>query len=84
MSKIGAVVLELQEQANEFGFETIQEATDNGFEVDMINQKLIPPRRFNSNLEELELELAHLEWEQETNAKKIEELKKTIKEIKGE
>lgn len=84
MSKMSQLHMELSQQANEFGFETLQEAIDNGFEADMINQKLIPPRKFNSNLEELELELAHLEWEQETTAKKIEELKKTIKEIKGE
>lgn len=34
MSKIGRVNLELQEQANELGFSTVQEALDNGYEVD--------------------------------------------------
>lgn len=31
MSKIGKVNLDLQEQANELGFSTIQEALDNGY-----------------------------------------------------
>lgn len=34
MSKLGRVNLELQEQANELGFSTVQEALDNGYEVD--------------------------------------------------
>lgn len=34
MSKIGSYNLELQEQANELGFSTVQEALDNGYEVD--------------------------------------------------
>ena len=34
MSKIGNMNLELQEQAEELGFETVQEALDNGYEVD--------------------------------------------------
>lgn len=33
MSKIGRVNLELQEQANELGFSTVQGALDNGYEV---------------------------------------------------
>ena len=31
MSKIGGVNLDLQEQANELGFSTVQEALDNGY-----------------------------------------------------
>jgi len=31
MSKIGTVNLDLQEQANELGFSTVQEAVDNGY-----------------------------------------------------
>lgn len=31
MSKIGKVNLDLQEQANELGFSTVQEAIDNGY-----------------------------------------------------
>lgn len=33
MSKIGDYNLELQEQANDLGFSTVQEALDNGYEV---------------------------------------------------
>lgn len=33
MSKIGNLNIELQEQANELGFSTVQEALDNGYEV---------------------------------------------------
>lgn len=33
MSKMGALNLELQEQANELGYSTTQEALDNGLEV---------------------------------------------------
>ena len=33
MSKIGALNLELQEQANELGYSTTQEALDNGLQV---------------------------------------------------
>lgn len=33
MSKIGQYNLELQEQANEYGFDTTQEALDNDFKV---------------------------------------------------
>lgn len=33
MSKIGQVNLDLQEQAEELGFETVQEALDNGYRV---------------------------------------------------
>lgn len=51
MSKIGQVNLELQEQANELGFETVQEALDNGYEVDYEKQVLIEPQ-----------EAAHKAW----------------------
>ena len=33
MSKIGQFNLDLQEQANELGFSTVQEATDNGYVI---------------------------------------------------
>ena len=54
MSKIGQVNLELQEQANELGFETVQEALDNGYEVDYENLILIDPQ-----------EAAHKTWLEE-------------------
>lgn len=44
MSKIGRVNLELQEQANELGFSTVQEALDNGYEVDYENETLKDPQ----------------------------------------
>lgn len=33
MSKLGNINLELQDQANELGFETVQEALDHGFKI---------------------------------------------------
>lgn len=39
MSRIGEYNLELQEQANELGFESVQEALDNGYEV--VGRKLV-------------------------------------------
>jgi len=38
MSKIGNYYLELQEQANELGFDTVEEAFDAGYEI--VNGKL--------------------------------------------
>ena len=56
MSKIGAYNLELQEQANELGFETTQQALDAGcvVEGDCDQPVLIEP-----------LEAAHRAWEKE-------------------
>ena len=51
MSKLGRVNLELQEQANELGFSTVQEALDNGYEVDYENETLKAPQ-----------EAAHKAW----------------------
>ena len=70
MSKIGRVNLELQEQANELGYDTVQEALDNGYEV--IQRTMGAPR----DLDEIdrepevwyelqkkdELEEAHKAW----------------------
>ena len=41
MSRIGIYNLELQEQANEYGFETTQEALQGGFTIK--DDKLCPP-----------------------------------------
>lgn len=43
MSKIKRVQLELEEQANELGFETLQEALDAGCVVDWGKKELIDP-----------------------------------------
>lgn len=61
MSKIGQYALELQEQANELGFSTIQEALDNGYEVieDVLTKKV------DSRDALAELEKAHEAWEKE-------------------
>ena len=40
MSKMSTLNLELQEQANELGFSTVQEALDNGYEIDYENETL--------------------------------------------
>lgn len=58
MSKIGQYALEIQEQANELGFSTIQEAFDNGYEVvgDVLIQKV------DSRDALAEMEKAHEEW----------------------
>ena len=52
MSKSGNYFLELTEQANELGFESVQEAFDNGYEV--VCGKLVEKKD--------EQTLAHEEW----------------------
>lgn len=54
MSKIGNFNLELQSQANELGFESLQEAIENGYTIDYTEQKL-------KSLDELQ-DIAHKEW----------------------
>lgn len=56
MSKIGQYALDIQEQANEKGFSTIQEALDAGYEV--INDTLVKVD---------EIEKAHEAWLKEKN-----------------
>ena len=59
MSKIGAINLELQEQANELGYSTVTEAVDDGYEVVYSVDR--------TKLEAVDLEeehkKAHKEWE---------------------
>lgn len=71
MSKIGAYNLELQEQANELGFETTQEALDAGYTVggDCDQPVLIEP-----------LVAAHRAWEAEKK-KVLEGLKSVYNDI---
>lgn len=59
MSKIGQYALEAQEQANELGFSTIQEALDNGYEV--VDSVLI--KKVDEHDALAELEKAHEAWE---------------------
>lgn len=64
MSKIGQVNLDLQEQAEELGFETVGEALDRGYKAILDKNGEM---RLVSNVDE-ELEKAHKEYE---NRKKI-------------
>lgn len=70
MSKIGQVNLDLQEQAEELGFESVQEALDNGYRI-WINKdgssRLDNTKTKPINLDE-ELEKIHNDYE---NRKKI-------------
>ena len=54
MSKMSQLHVELTEQANQLGFETIEEAEANGYEVDYEKQKLVDSRQ-----------LAHEAWVRE-------------------
>lgn len=58
MSKIGQYALDIQEQANELGYSTIQEAIDDGYEV--IEDTLT---KVDSHDALAELEEAHKAWE---------------------
>lgn len=64
MSKIGRVNLELQEQANELGYDTVQEALDNGCVVgtELFGDapRLVKPIDMQNKLDELEE--AHKAW----------------------
>lgn len=59
MSKIGQVNLDLQEQAEELGFETVGEALDRGYKAILDKNGEM---RLVSNVDE-ELEKAHKEYE---------------------
>lgn len=56
MSKMGNLYIELSEQARDLGYETLEHALDNGYEVDYENSKLYLPGPDESQ------ELAHQEW----------------------
>ena len=75
MSKIGRVNLELQEQANELGFSTVQEALDNGC---VVGTELFgdAPRLIKPIDMQKELEKAHEAWlkEKEEVLKELESL----------
>lgn len=61
MSKVGRLNLELQEQANELGFSTVQEALDNGC---VVGTELFgdAPRLIKPIDMQKELEKAHEAW----------------------
>lgn len=66
MSKIGNLNLELQDQANELGYSTVQEAIDDGYTITYTDQKLVKDMS-------KEYEKAHKAW--------VEEKEKVIKEL---
>lgn len=57
MSNIGKYALEIQEQANDLGYSTIQEAIDDGYAV--VDDALI---KVDSHDALAEMEKAHKEW----------------------
>ena len=66
MSEMSQLHAELSEQAYELGYETLQDALNDGYEADYNERKLVKadPRK---------LELAQLEWEKEKIDKRIDE-----------
>ena len=65
MSKIGDYNLQLQEQANELGYETVQEALDDGCKIEPVEVRLITPLEQKMESEKDELKKAHEAWLEE-------------------
>lgn len=78
MSKIGAYNLDLQERANELGYETVMDAMNNGYEL--ISGQLVQSveiafeERKKKNMEVLDRAIEQVD----------DELKKELEELKGE
>ena len=79
MSKMSQLYMELTEQANELGFEDINEAEQHGYCVDYTEHKLV---KVDKEKESIELEIAMLEHDIERNEMRIVELKNKLKERK--
>ena len=79
MSKMSQLYTELTEQANELGFEDINEAEQHGYSVDYTEHKLV---KVDKEKEVIELEIAMLEHDIERNEMRIIELKNKLKERK--
>ena len=62
MSKMSQLHAELEEQANELGFENLHEALANGYEVDYEERKLVNPYVLDLDKEQ---EKAHETWVKE-------------------
>lgn len=62
MSRIGDYNLQLQEQANELGYETIQEALDDGCKVEPNEARLITPLEQKIDAEKDGRKKAHEAW----------------------
>ena len=70
---------ELTEQANELGFEDLNEAEQHGYSVDYTEHKLV---KVDKEKEAIELEIAMLEHDIERNEMRIAELKDKLRERK--
>ena len=79
MSKMSQLYTDLTEQANELGFEDINEAEQHGYSVDYTERKLV---KVDKEKEAIELEIAMLEHDIERNELRIVELKNKLKERK--
>ena len=87
MSNIGKVNLDLQEQANELGFSTVQEAIDNGYVIIYMDDGEVKFMKY----EDWQHEQAHNGWLMErdvilTKLRMIREehLPNAIREVLGE
>lgn len=65
MSRIGDYNLQLQEQANELGYETVQEALDDGCKIEPVEVRLITPLEQKIESKKDELKKAHEAWLEE-------------------
>ena len=94
MSKMGRIALELDEQASDLGYENYTDAFNNGCKWSFENgdAKLYIPepktaenalkmRNTGNSNEDLELELAILEWEQERDVERIKEIKQQLQQL---
>lgn len=79
MCKMSQLYTELTEQANELGFEDINEAEQHGYSVDYVEHKLV---KVDKEKEAIELEIAMLEHDIKRNEMRIIELKNKLKERK--
>ena len=77
MSKMSQLYTELTEQANELGFEDINEAEQHGYSVDYTEHKLV---KVDKEKEDIKLEIAMLENDIKRNEMRIIELKNKLKE----
>lgn len=74
MSKMNKLAMELEEQASELGFESLEQAEQAGYEVDYENAKLIEPQ-----------EAAHKAWlkERDEVLHLLESVKEEIINLNG-
>lgn len=88
MSKMSQLYMELSEQANELGFETVQDAVNSGYTVDYSKGKLVKRGLGYSEAVEYlakEQEKAHEEWLKEKHEALhlLESVKEDIIDLNG-